>query len=146
MRIGCDLMRVGRLADEMLDASDPFVRSTFTDTEISAATESPDRRMYYAKVFSIKESVYKTLRIDDDRRADLERMLGRPLSFRDIHVDCSRDWPAASLSDDLSEALGVVSCDISVSYDGDLVMSTAIVDFADSAVADSAVADSAIAD
>ncbi|PLS31763.1 hypothetical protein Uis1B_0301 [Bifidobacterium margollesii] len=129
-------MRVGRLTDAMLDASDPFVRSTFTDAEISAATESPNRRMYYAKVFSIKESVYKTLRINDERRADLERMLGRSLSFRDIRVDCSQDWPIASLSDDLAGILGVVSCDVSFSYDGDLVMSTAVTDFANPDPAD----------
>ncbi|PJM75788.1 4'-phosphopantetheinyl transferase superfamily protein [Bifidobacterium simiarum] len=130
MRIGCDLMNMSRLDGITLDDSDPFIRRTFTIDEIAAADRADDVRRYYAKVFSIKESVYKTLRIDDTRRVVLEAQLGRSLSFRDIRVELVRDWPTASLADDLAAALGGVrSCEVSVSYDGDLVMSTAVVDF-----------------
>ncbi|MBR2562457.1 MAG: holo-ACP synthase [Eubacterium sp.] len=61
--IGTDILQLNRMRSEILQESDPFVRSTFTEKERKEAARRKDPRLYFAGRFAAKEAVYKALRL-----------------------------------------------------------------------------------
>lgn len=130
-RVGCDLLRAERLAPLATHddcANDPFVRACFAPeerAELAALGDAPAREHLLATGFALKEAAYKCLRLDDEGVRALEQTLGRRVSLADLRVVRTHDWPELTVTPDVACELGIVSCDVSLSHDGGLVLAVA---------------------
>lgn len=125
-RIGCDLMRPTRFTNACLALDDPFMLATFSRAEIVAARATADPAATFAKMFALKEAVFKCLHLDDAALIDLETRLGRRVTFADLQIDLRQDWPAVTFPKDIAEALAIEACDLSLSYEDDYILASAI--------------------
>lgn len=130
-RVGCDLLRSSRLAALAADegcADDAFVRACFSPEErreLAGLANAPAREHFLATGFALKEAAYKCLRLDDDGVAAIEAALGRRVTLADLRVVRAHDWPELAVAPDLARALGIASCDVSLSHDDGLVSAVA---------------------
>lgn len=77
--IGCDIVKIERIAGLISGYGDKFLKRIFTEKEIelSKFIKNPDKSVnYYAKRFAAKEAISKALGIG----------IGEKLSFLDIEI------------------------------------------------------------
>ncbi len=115
--VGADIIRVERIRS-CLD-SEPFMKATFTETEIHLARSRPDPGAYYAKLFAGKEAVFKCFGMPAD---SLE-------SWLDIEiVDGEHGQPEVGIRGSLAtvaESRRVKRVLLSLSYDTEYAMAVA---------------------
>jgi len=75
--IGCDIVKIERIAKQISDYGDKFLNRIYTANEIANAPENPEKRIaYFAKRFAGKEAISKALGTG----------IGKTVAFIDIEI------------------------------------------------------------
>jgi phosphopantetheine--protein transferase-like protein len=119
-RIGIDIIQVERIRRIITNDEDPFFHKVFTQSEKKSAKNVHDQAVYYASRFAAKEAVFKALCLNSD-----------DINFLEIEVGTdSNNRPTVLLLGtlkDLAENLRIRSIDISISWESDYAIATALV-------------------
>ena len=59
--IGCDIVQTSRILEILEKHGESFFKKILTDSEITTATERPDKNQYLASRWAVKEAVSKML-------------------------------------------------------------------------------------
>lgn len=117
--IGVDIVNISGMKEILERSGDLFIKRVFTDAEQKAAMERNDPVAYYAANFAAKEAIFKTFGTDWECGA----------GFLDIEVlRGSHGEPLAGLKGRFAEISGEEPGGrvlVSLSYDGDIVISVA---------------------
>ena len=118
--IGTDILKVDRIKD-IINENPSVQKRIFTNNEIEEASSRKVREIYYyATRFAAKEAVYKSLNVPLDSKSDLYEIEilneenGRPYVI--LHGNIK----------EISKISGIISIDISISYEEEYVIATAI--------------------
>ena len=57
--VGIDIINTQTVQDSLQNSGEVFLKKAFTDWEISRAMEDPVPVVYYSKIFSAKEAIFK---------------------------------------------------------------------------------------
>ena len=117
--VGVDIMDINRIHISNSDFNDPFLHKTFTENERKEGTLSNNPTRYFAGRFSAKEAVFKALRTSSDT-----------IRLNEIEIlNDNENKPYVNLLNKaklLAEQLRISQVSISLSNEGDLVISFAV--------------------
>lgn len=121
--VGVDILDINRIHVLSSDWNDSFFVKTFTENERQEGAAYNNLTRYFSGRFSGKEAVFKSLRISSDaiRLSEIEIL------------NDSENKPYVNLlggTKQLAEQLGIDKISISLSNDGDLVISFAVSEYA----------------
>ncbi|MCL4162653.1 UNVERIFIED_CONTAM: hypothetical protein GTU68_005084 [Idotea baltica] len=88
--IGCDIVKISRIAEQISEYGDKFLNRIYTANEIANAPEHPKKRVaYFAKRFAGKEAISKALGTG----------IGKTVAFIDIEIlNKSTGAPVATIA------------------------------------------------
>ncbi|HML37641.1 MAG TPA: holo-ACP synthase [Bacillota bacterium] len=122
--VGVDILDIDRIRPLSADWNDSFFIKTFTEKERAEAALREDPSRYFAGRFSAKEAVFKALRIPSDAiRLNEIEILNDAENKPCVHL--------LSRAEQVATGLGVGRLSVSLSNDGDFVISFAICEYAD---------------
>lgn len=117
--IGVDLIRLSRINPLSGQWDDPFFQKTFTQKEHDFCLSASNPIRAFTEAFAAKEAVFKALNIDASQI--------RLNQIEILRTETGR--PSVTLLEPLFSQIsqkGIYSIDLSLSYDDDLVIATAI--------------------
>lgn len=118
--VGIDLMSMDRISRDM-PLDDAFIRRAFTGKEREELASCDDPHEFICSRFSTKEAVFKSLGRDGDdfRMTDVE-ILEDPTGAPRVEL--------CGVTAEMARSAGIFNVLVSISYDGNLVISVAVAD------------------